>query len=71
MPEMDGLDATRRIRKLRPQAEGPYIIAMTANAMHGDQEICLQAGMDEYASKPIRSADLKAAFARWSEHQTR
>ena len=54
MPEMDGLEATRRIRLELPERRQPYIIAMTANAMQGDREICLAAGMDEYVSKPIR-----------------
>lgn len=67
MPEMDGLDATRKIRAIMPGPDGPFIIAMTANAMHGDEEICLKAGMDEYLTKPIRSADLKSSLERWSE----
>ncbi len=67
MPEMDGLDATRKIRAIMPGSEGPFIIAMTANAMQGDEEICLQAGMDEYLTKPIRAADLKSSLDRWSE----
>jgi len=67
MPEMDGLDATRQIRKLWHGKEGPFIIAMTASAMQGDREICLQAGMDEYIAKPIHLADLKEALERWSE----
>jgi CheY-like chemotaxis protein len=58
MPEMDGLEATRRIRKLSPSefaAEAqPHIIAMTANALREDCEICLEAGMDDYVSKPIQ-----------------
>ena len=54
MPEMDGLDATARIRE-RERATGAHlpIIALTANAMVGDRERCLQAGMDGYVSKPI------------------
>ncbi|GGN91221.1 ATP-binding protein [Saccharibacillus kuerlensis] len=53
MPKMDGFEATRRIRE-QPQTYGhPYIIAVTANAMRGDRERCLEAGMDEYMNKPI------------------
>jgi PAS domain S-box-containing protein len=61
MPEMDGLDATRAIRKLR-MARQPRIVAMTANAMQGDRESCLAAGMDDYVSKPIRVAELSQAL---------
>ncbi|MBD2101908.1 response regulator [Leptolyngbya sp. FACHB-261] len=53
MPEMDGLTATRCIRAQWPEAEQPRIIAMTANAMYGDREMCLEAGMDDYITKPI------------------
>jgi len=54
MPEMDGLEASRRIcAKLAP-AERPRIVAMTANAMQGDREMCMEAGMDDYLTKPIR-----------------
>ncbi|HSR19987.1 MAG TPA: response regulator, partial [Anaerolineales bacterium] len=63
MPEMDGLDATRRIRKL-PHLVQPRIVAMTANAMEGDREMCLQAGMDDYVSKPIRVGELQDALRR-------
>ena len=64
MPEMDGLEATRQIRARWPNAEQPRIIAMTANAMQGDREICLEAGMDDYVSKPIRVEELIQALAR-------
>ncbi|MDM0015689.1 response regulator [Variovorax sp. J22P168] len=54
MPELDGLDATRQICALYGVGERPRIVAMTANAMQGDQEACLAAGMDDYVTKPIR-----------------
>jgi CheY-like chemotaxis protein len=55
MPEMDGLEATRRIVTRWPSpAARPRIVAMTANAMQGDREECLAAGMDDYVTKPIR-----------------
>jgi CheY-like chemotaxis protein len=63
MPEMDGLDATRAIRKLRGIAQ-PRIMAMTANAMQGDREMCLAAGMDGYVSKPIRLHQLVEALKK-------
>jgi PAS domain S-box-containing protein len=64
MPELDGLEATRRIRQQFPPAYQPHIIAMTANAMQGDREVCLAAGMDDYVSKPISVKDLIAALER-------
>jgi CheY-like chemotaxis protein len=54
MPEMDGLEAARRIAARWPAGERPRIVAMTANAMQGDREACLAAGMDDYVMKPIR-----------------
>jgi len=63
MPEMDGLNATRTIRKLAGIAQ-PHIIAMTANAMQGDREMCIEAGMDDYVSKPIPLKDLVEALYR-------
>jgi CheY-like chemotaxis protein/HPt (histidine-containing phosphotransfer) domain-containing protein len=66
MPEMDGLEATRRIRAHSPGPPRPTIIAMTANAMHGDREECLAAGMDGYLPKPVRGGDLQALLERWA-----
>ncbi len=61
MPEMDGLEATREIRKRWP-SDGPRIVALTAHAIEGDKEKCLEAGMDDYLCKPISLESLKAAL---------
>ena len=66
MPEMDGLEATRRIRDMFPPDRAPRIIATTANATVDDREECLAAGMDFYLSKPIRRAALAEALARYA-----
>ncbi|MEK9134512.1 MAG: response regulator, partial [Pseudomonadota bacterium] len=77
MPEMDGFEATREIRAREQSGRGSGlhpvpsthrrtpIIAMTANAMQGDREACLQVGMDDYVSKPVTSDALAAVFERW------
>jgi signal transduction histidine kinase/DNA-binding response OmpR family regulator len=70
MPEMDGLEATRRIRQRWSTARQPRIIAMTANAMQSDQELCVEAGMDDYISKPVRIEDLIAALERCAPNAT-
>jgi CheY-like chemotaxis protein len=62
MPEMDGLEASRRITAKMPPGQRPRIVAMTANAMQGDREECLAAGMDDYVTKPIRVDALVAAL---------
>ena len=65
MPEMDGLEATQRLRTETVNSEGrPWIVALTANAMQGDRERCLAAGMDDYLTKPIKPPDLAAALVR-------
>jgi CheY-like chemotaxis protein len=64
MPEMDGLEASRRIKQNWPPGDRPRIIAMTANAMQGDREKCLAAGMDDYITKPIRTEALVEALSR-------
>ncbi|MCD6289803.1 MAG: PAS domain S-box protein [Anaerolineae bacterium] len=64
MPEMGGLEVTRRIRQLWPKDQQPRIIAMTAHALQGDREQCLAAGMDDYVSKPVQVEALSAALSR-------
>ena len=71
MPEMDGLEATRRIRLLPPHASSTVVVAMTANAMRGDRERCLEAGMDDYIPKPVRPPELQAALERWGREARR
>jgi HPt (histidine-containing phosphotransfer) domain-containing protein len=64
MPELDGFEASREINRRWPRAQRPRIIAMTANAMQGDRELCFAAGMDDYVAKPIRVEELVAALER-------
>ena len=71
MPEMDGLEATSAIRdhEYASQLARCPIIALTANAMRGDKEKCLSAGMDDFLTKPVIKKDLLAAIERWSESE--
>jgi len=68
MPKMDGYETTKNIR--HHHSRPIHIIAMTANAMQGDREKCLTAGMDDYITKPVRPADLQAALQRWQDKKS-
>ncbi|HEV8111261.1 MAG TPA: response regulator [Planctomycetota bacterium] len=65
MPEMDGFETTREIRRRENGKEQVPIIAITARAMHGDRERCIEAGMNDYVAKPVRQEDLVRAVERW------
>jgi CheY-like chemotaxis protein len=64
MPEIGGLEATRIIRSRTSRSERPYIVALTANAMKEDRDLCVAAGMDDYLSKPMRPAEIKTVIER-------
>lgn len=67
MPEMDGLEATRRLRQWEQCTKAPRVtvVAMTAHAMQGDRQTCLDAGMDDYVPKPIQRSQLEEVLRRW------
>jgi CheY-like chemotaxis protein len=70
MPDIDGVEATRRIRTAQAEGDPAFpatltIVAMTANAMTGDREICIAAGMDDYLAKPVKTDDLRKMLNRY------
>lgn len=67
MPEMDGLEATKYINQTWHNEDRPTIVAMTANVMHGDKEKCINAGMDDYISKPVLIEEVQKLIVKWSE----
>ncbi len=69
MPEMDGLEASRQIRSRLPADRQPKIIALTANALQGDRELCLSAGMDDYITKPVKLHEIEEAIRRQFQPQ--
>jgi len=70
MPGLDGLEATRQIRNLPTSRASIPILALTASAMENDRQDCLNAGMNDYLSKPISLEALRAAVDRWSPDET-
>ena len=66
MPELDGYETTQQLRK-DPRWLNLPVIAMTANAMQGDREKCLEAGMSDYITKPVRIEELKSVLERWTQ----
>ena len=65
MPEVDGIEATNAIRELEGETKHTIIIALTASALHGDREICLSAGMDDYLTKPLKQTELRRVMDKW------
>jgi CheY-like chemotaxis protein len=70
MPEKDGLEATREIRATLSEEAQPIIVALTANSMQGDRELCMAAGMNDYLGKPIQIPQLVAIIKKWGTRVT-
>jgi CheY-like chemotaxis protein len=66
MPEMDGLEASRKIVNSRFPSNRPRIIALTADSLSGDKEKCIEAGMDDYTTKPVRTEEILSMLNRWA-----
>jgi len=66
MPEMNGLEATRKIRASEAGDRNIPIIALTANALRGDREECIEAGMSDYLTKPLKMSALRDVLERWT-----
>lgn len=71
MPEMDGIEATKIIRERQISEERPHIVALTAYNLEYSREMCIQAGMDDYISKPAVIDDLREAIENCLAHKTR
>ena len=71
MPIMDGWQATQKIRELPGPNQNTPIIAVTANAMKGDRDKCLQAGMNDYISKPVERKRMLLAIKKWTEQRSK
>jgi CheY-like chemotaxis protein len=70
MPEMDGLEASRRITSELDPSKRPRLVALTANVLKGDQQMCLEAGMDDYLAKPLDLVHLQDALLRCVSHRS-